>query len=64
MSLIASKAPQYAWVIVYNPVAYIIETARYMLLVICPFAGMAYTTTVTIVFLVECYYLIERRSAL
>jgi lipopolysaccharide transport system permease protein len=32
MSLIASKAPQYAWVIVYNPVAYIIETARYMLL--------------------------------
>jgi hypothetical protein len=32
MSLIASKAPQYAWVIVYNPV-YIIETARYMLLV-------------------------------
>jgi lipopolysaccharide transport system permease protein len=50
MSLIASKAPQYAWVIVYNPVAYIIETARYMLW--CgdlPFAGMAYTTTVTIV---------------
>jgi lipopolysaccharide transport system permease protein len=51
MSLIASKAPQYAWVIVYNPVAYIIETARYMLLSVgdLPFAGMAYTTTVTIV---------------
>ena len=51
MSLIASKAPQYAWIIVYNPVAYIIETSRYMLLSVgeLPIAGMAYTTMVTIV---------------
>jgi lipopolysaccharide transport system permease protein len=51
MSLIASKAPQYAWVIVYNPVFYIIETARYMLLA-GKFVlwGMAYTTTVTLLF--------------
>lgn len=51
MSLIASKVPQYAWIITYNPVAYIIETSRYMLLSVgeLPFAGMAYTTVVTII---------------
>ncbi|RDI58352.1 ABC transporter permease [Flavobacterium glaciei] len=51
MSLIASKMPKYAWIIVYNPVAYIIETSRFMLLSVgeLPFAGMAYTTIVTII---------------
>ena len=51
MSLIASKVPKYAWIIVYNPVAYIIETSRFMLLSVgeLPFAGMAYTTIVTII---------------
>jgi lipopolysaccharide transport system permease protein len=51
MSLIATKAPKYAWIIAYNPVAYIIETSRCMLLSVgeLPLWGMVYTTIVTIV---------------
>lgn len=49
MSLIHSKMPHYAWIIQYNPVAYIIETARYMLLGIgeFPVGGMLYTLILT-----------------
>ncbi|MCW2119430.1 ABC transporter permease [Flavobacterium sp. 7A] len=51
MSLIQSKMPEYAWIIQYNPVAYIIETSRYMLMSVgeLPLLGMVYTTVVTIV---------------
>ncbi|MCG9793912.1 ABC transporter permease [Flavobacterium algicola] len=50
MSLIESKVPEYAWIIRYNPVAYIIETSRYMLMSVgeIPLNGMLYTTIVTI----------------
>lgn len=50
MALIKSKMPDYAWFVQYNPLAYIIETARYMLLntgQISPL-GLVYTFVVTI----------------
>lgn len=45
MALITEKMPQYAWLIHYNPLAYIIETARYLLLNIGQISvpGLAYT---------------------
>lgn len=51
MSLIQQKAPEYAWVIQYNPLAYIVESGRYMLLSVgeLPLWGMVYTTVFTIV---------------
>lgn len=49
MALIQSKMPDYAWLVQYNPLAYIIETARYMLLGIgnISFWGLAYTIGIT-----------------
>lgn len=49
MALIEEKIPEYAWIISYNPLAYIIETTRYMLLGIgeFPLWGMIYTTAIT-----------------
>ncbi len=32
LSLVQQKMPQYAWLVAYNPLSYIIETARYLLL--------------------------------
>ncbi len=45
MALITEKMPQYAWLIHYNPLAYIIETTRYLLLDIGQLSipGLAYT---------------------
>ncbi|RVT75867.1 ABC transporter permease [Flavobacterium sufflavum] len=45
MALISEKMPKYAWLIHYNPLAYIIETARYLLLDIGQISipGLAYT---------------------
>ncbi|MBF2708220.1 ABC transporter permease [Flavobacterium soyangense] len=55
MALIKEKLPAYGWLVQYNPLAYIIETTRYMLLGIghISFLGLGYTFAVTaIVFLV------------
>ncbi len=51
MALIAAKIPDYAWLVQYNPLAYIIETSRYMLLNVgqISVSGLVYTTTVTII---------------
>jgi lipopolysaccharide transport system permease protein len=52
MSLIVSKIPKYGWLIKYNPLAYVIETSRYMLLNIgnTSISGLLYTTVITIAF--------------
>jgi lipopolysaccharide transport system permease protein len=49
MALIEEKIPEYAWIIQYNPLAYIIETTRYMLLGVgeFPVGGMLYTLVLT-----------------
>ncbi|MES2239795.1 MAG: ABC transporter permease [Bacteroidota bacterium] len=49
MALIEEKIPEYAWIIKYNPLAYIVETSRYMLLGVgnLPQWGMLYTTGIT-----------------
>lgn len=51
MALIQSKMPNYAWIVQYNPLAYIIETTRYMLLGIghISFLGLLYTIGLTMV---------------
>jgi lipopolysaccharide transport system permease protein len=43
--------PQYAWLVEYNPLAYIIETSRYLLLDVghVSILGLVYTVVVTIV---------------
>ncbi|MBO6606946.1 ABC transporter permease [Psychroserpens sp.] len=51
LALIREKLPKIAWLVEYNPMAYIIESARYMLLgegTISTF-GLVYTVVVTIV---------------
>ena len=55
MALIQSKMPKYAWLVQYNPLAYVIETSRYMLLNVGQISiwGLGYTFVVTVaVFLV------------
>ena len=51
MALIQDKMPDYAWLVQYNPLAYIIETTRYMLLGIGTVSvwGLVYTVSVTII---------------
>ncbi|CAN1537861.1 TagG ABC-type polysaccharide/polyol phosphate export systems, permease component [Flavobacteriaceae bacterium] len=51
MSLIVSKIPKYGWLIKYNPLAYVIETSRYMLLNIGNISinGLVYTAVITVV---------------
>jgi lipopolysaccharide transport system permease protein len=51
MSLLKEKLPDYGWLIQYNPLAYVIETARYLLLHEGNISvyGLLYTITVTIV---------------
>jgi lipopolysaccharide transport system permease protein len=51
MSLIKDKLPGYGWLVEYNPLAYIIETARYMLLDVgeVSILGLSYTLVVTII---------------
>lgn len=50
MALISQKMPKYAWLVHYNPLAYIIETSRYMLLNTGEISvlGLSYTLLVTI----------------
>lgn len=55
MALIKEKIPSYGWLVQYNPLAYVIETARYMLLNVGHISvfGLLYTFAITvIVFLV------------
>lgn len=49
MALIQKKMPDYAWLVHYNPLAYIVETTRYMLLGIGTVSiwGLVYTVGVT-----------------
>lgn len=53
LALMREKLPTIAWVVEYNPLAYIIETARYMLLGTGTFSwfGILYTVGVTLVVL-------------
>jgi len=49
MALIKEKLPTYGWLVEYNPLAYVIETTRYMLLDVghISFLGLGYTALVT-----------------
>lgn len=51
MELIKEKLPKYGWIVEYNPLAYIIQTARYMLLNtgIISILGLIYTTFVALI---------------
>ena len=51
LALIKEKIPHYAWLVQYNPLAYIIESTRYMLLNVgeASVVGLIYTTVVTII---------------
>ncbi|WP_055445279.1 ABC transporter permease [Lacinutrix himadriensis] len=53
LALMREKLPKIAWIVEYNPVAYIIETARFMLLGTGTFSwfGILYTVGVTFVIL-------------
>lgn len=51
MKLIKEKLPKFGWIVEYNPLAYVIETSRYMLLNIGSISilGLIYTMAVTLV---------------
>ncbi|MDI6046621.1 ABC transporter permease [Flavobacterium yafengii] len=51
MALIKDKLPTYGWLVEYNPLAYVIETTRYMLLNVGHISiwGLGYTFLVTVV---------------
>lgn len=51
MELIKEKLPKFGWIVEYNPLAYVIETSRYMLLNIGSISilGLVYTMIITIV---------------
>lgn len=51
MALIKEKLPQLGWLIEYNPLAYVVETARYILLNegTVSVGGLVYTSVITIV---------------
>jgi lipopolysaccharide transport system permease protein len=51
MELIKQKLPNYGWLVQYNPLAYLIESARYMLLGVGNIStwGLIYTVMVTII---------------
>lgn len=50
MELIKQKLPEYGWLVQYNPLAYLIETGRYMLLDVGQISilGLSYTFSVTL----------------
>jgi lipopolysaccharide transport system permease protein len=50
MALIKEKLPNYGWLIAYNPLAYVIETTRYLLLNVGQISvlGLSYTLLVTV----------------
>ncbi|MFC6876104.1 ABC transporter permease [Flavobacterium myungsuense] len=51
IALIAAKIPNYAWVVKYNPLAYVIESTRFMLLNVgkITLLGLLYTLVVTVI---------------
>lgn len=51
MKLILAKIPNYAWIVKYNPLAYVIESTRFMLLNIgnITLMGLLYTIVITII---------------
>lgn len=51
MALIHEKMPNYGWLIAYNPLAYVIETTRYMLLNVGQISvlGLVYTVLLTVI---------------
>lgn len=51
MELIKEKIPKYGWIVDYNPLAYVIETSRYMLLNVGQVStlGLVYTLGITII---------------
>ncbi|MHC0447306.1 ABC transporter permease [Flavobacterium sp. 3-218] len=51
MELIKEKLPKFGWIVEYNPLAYVIETSRYMLLNIGSISilGLIYTIVVTLI---------------
>ena len=51
MALIRQKMPDYAWLVQYNPLAYIIETTRYILLGVGTISvwGLVYTFCITVI---------------
>lgn len=51
MELVKNKLPKYGWIAEYNPLAYIIETSRYILLNMGEVSvlGLVYTVSVTII---------------
>jgi len=51
MALIEEKLPSYGWLVTYNPLAYVVETTRYMLLGIGNISvlGLVYTVSVTFI---------------
>ncbi|MDP3312566.1 ABC transporter permease [Lutibacter sp.] len=53
LALMREKLPKFAWLVEYNPMAYVIESARYMLLSDGSFSinGLLYTVIVTIIVL-------------
>ena len=50
MALVKDKIPNYAWLVQYNPLAYVIETTRYMLLNVgqVSLQGLGYTVLVAV----------------
>jgi lipopolysaccharide transport system permease protein len=54
MALLKEKLPSYGWLIEYNPLAYVIETARYMLLNegVISTGGLLYTVGITVLIFV------------
>ena len=50
MVLVEQKMPDFVWLVKYNPLAYIIETTRYMMLNVgaLPYWGLVYTFIITI----------------
>ena len=54
IALVQQKMPDYVWLVHYNPLAYVIETTRYLLLNVGQISvlGLVYTVGVTIVLLV------------
>jgi lipopolysaccharide transport system permease protein len=53
IALMREKLPRFAWLVEYNPMAYVIESARYMLLSDGTFSwnGLLFTTIVTLIVL-------------
>lgn len=51
MELLKEKLPQYSWLVEYNPLAYVVETTRYMLLNVgeISITGLVYTVIISIV---------------